>query len=62
MTSFGDCVGMEYLEAFRRSDRGGDPRPIGVDVGDCRWNSANSAFERTRRRGGRVDVASLVGD
>lgn len=36
IASFGDCVDMEYLEVFRRSDRGGDPLPVGVDAGDGR--------------------------
>lgn len=59
------CVGVLTLaarlnrEVLRCSVRGGDLRP---DVGEGRWNSASSAFDKTLRSGGRPDTESLAGD
>jgi hypothetical protein len=36
IAGLGDWLNMEYLEGFLRSERGGDPRPVGVDTGDGR--------------------------
>ncbi len=62
MESFGDCVDTEYFEGFRRTCRGGEPRPVGVVTGDALENSASSALDNTFLKGGREDVASLGGD
>ena len=60
--SDGDCVERPYLEVFLRTTLGGDRLPVGVERGDALWNSANSAFERTLLRGGRLEAVSFGGD
>jgi hypothetical protein len=57
----GDCDDNPYREVFRRTTLGGE-RFVGVEIGEARWNSANSALESTLRSGGLVDVASFGGE
>jgi len=62
MESLGELAFMEYFEVLRRRRRGGEVRPVGVVAVEGRENSASSALERTRRRGGMLEVSSLGGE
>ena len=48
-----------YLDERRCKFRVGERRPLAGD-GDGLWNSASSALESTRLRGGRFDVGKLL--
>jgi len=58
----GDCVDRPYLDVFLRTALGGERLPVGVERGEARWNSANSALDKTLLSGGRLDAVSLGGD